>query len=124
MAKLGSRTPLSVLVLERGPIHNPDEYIKEMDELDYAIRKRSGVKVQDCSKETATLRRSGNERALPLRELGLLIPGTGVGGAGEHWGATAYRIMPDCFQLLSKTIRIRVKKIARGSLHQRFGRHL
>jgi len=105
MAKeLGSRTPLSVLVLERGPIHNPDEYIKEMDELDYAIRKRSGVKVQDCSKETATLRRSGNERALPLRELGLLIPGTGVGGAGEHWGATAYRIMPDCFQLLSSTI--------------------
>jgi len=105
MAKeLGSRTPLSVLVLERGPVHSPDEYVKEMDELDGAIRKRSNVKVQDCSKETATLRRSESERALPLRELGLLIPGTGIGGAGEHWGATAYRIMPDCFQLLSKTI--------------------
>lgn len=102
--ELGSRTPLSVLVLERGPVHDPDDYPKEMDELDYAIRKHSGTKVQDCSKETATLRRSPSEQALPLRELGLLIPGTGVGGAGEHWGATAYRIMPDCFQVLSKTV--------------------
>src|ERR1700685_410802 len=105
MAKeLGSRTALSVLVLDRGPVHNPDDYVKEMDELDGAIRKRSGFKVQDCSKETATLRRSDSERALPLRELGLLIPGTGVGGAGEHWGATAYRVMPECFEVLSKTV--------------------
>ena len=57
MAKeLGSRTSQSILVLERGPVHNPDNYPKEMDELDGAIRKRSGYKVQDCSKETATLR--------------------------------------------------------------------
>ena len=105
MAKeLGSRTALSVLVLERGPVHNPAEYVKEMDELDTDTRKRSGIKVQDFSKETATLRRSESERALPLRTLGLLIPGTGVGGAGEHWGATAYRIMPESFQVLSKTI--------------------
>ncbi len=105
MAKeIGSRTSLSVLVLERGPVHNPDDYVKEMDELDGAIRMRSGVKVQDCSKETATLRRSESERALPLRELGLLIPGLGVGGAGEHWGATCYRMMPECFEVYSKTL--------------------
>lgn len=123
MAKeLGSRTALSVVVLERGPVHNPDEYVKEMDELDGAIRKRSGVKVQDCSKETATLRRSESERALPLRELGLLIPGTGVGGAGEHWGATSYRMMPECFEVLTKTVeKYGAKRLPEGHSIQDWG---
>jgi gluconate 2-dehydrogenase alpha chain len=34
----------------------------------------------------------------------LLIPGFGVGGAGEHWGATCYRMMPECFEVYSKTV--------------------
>jgi gluconate 2-dehydrogenase alpha chain len=123
MAKeLGSRTPLSILVLERGPGHNPDNYPKEMDEVDGAVRMRSGYKVQDCSTETATLRRSESETALPLRELGLLIPGTGVGGAGEHWGATTYRMMPECFEVFTKTVeKYGVKRLPEGHSLQDWG---
>ena len=41
MAKeLGSRTSLSVVVLERGGKHSTADYINSMDELDYGIRHR------------------------------------------------------------------------------------
>ncbi|MGH9355575.1 MAG: NAD(P)-binding protein, partial [Terriglobia bacterium] len=38
MAKeLGSRTPLSVVVLERGGPRQTADYLDDMDELDYAV---------------------------------------------------------------------------------------
>ena len=41
MAKeLGSRTPLSIVVLERGGPRDTVDYIDDMDELDYAVRHR------------------------------------------------------------------------------------
>ena len=83
MAKeLGARTSLNVLVLERGAPRDPQQYLTDMDELDYAIRLRM---MQDASKETITLRHDPKQRALPVRNLGSFLPGTGVGGAGEHW---------------------------------------
>ena len=51
-----------------------------------------------------TLRHSDNERALPIRQFGSFLPGSGIGGTGEHWGAVFPRFMPDCFELYSKTV--------------------
>jgi gluconate 2-dehydrogenase alpha chain len=102
MAKeLGSRTSLSVLVLERGQPRNISDYASDMDELDYAIRHRM---MQRYSEETATLRYITRDRALPLRQHGSFLPGTGVGGAGEHWGTAFDRMVPDGFELYSKTV--------------------
>ena len=99
MAKeLGSRTSLSVAVLERGAPRNIANYATDMDELDYAIRHRM---MQDLSQETWTLRHSERERALPVRQYGSFLPGTGVGGAGEHWGSVSHRVLPDNFAPLS-----------------------
>ncbi len=102
MAKeLGSRTALSVVVLERGGPRKTDGYGDDMDELDYAIRFRM---TQDVSQETVTLRHDSSQRALPLRQHGSFLPGSGVGGAGEHWSAVCPRYLPDCFELLSHSI--------------------
>lgn len=101
MAKeLGSRTALSVVVLERGGARKTEEYADDMDELDYTIRLRM---MQDASQETVTLRHDSNQRALPLRQHGSFLPGTGVGGAGEHWSAVCPRFLPDCFELLTRS---------------------
>jgi gluconate 2-dehydrogenase alpha chain len=102
MAKeLGSRTGLSIVVLERGALHKPDEYATGMDELEYSIRFNM---MQDPSLETVTLRHSTAGRALPLRQHGSFLPGTGVGGAGEHWSAVYPRFLPDFFELYSRTV--------------------
>jgi gluconate 2-dehydrogenase alpha chain len=102
MAKeLGSRTPLSIVVLERGGPRDTVDYVDDMDELDYAVRHHM---MQDYSQETVTFRHSEGERAAPLRQHGSFLLGTGVGGAGEHWGAVSDRIPPYGFELLSKTI--------------------
>ena len=102
MAKeLGARTPLSIVVLERGPAHRPEEYANGMDELEHSIRFRL---MQDASLETVTLRHNAGQRALPLRQHGSFYPGTGVGGAGEHWSAVFPRFLPDVFELYSRTV--------------------
>ena len=52
-----------------------------MDELDYAIRLRM---MQDASLETVTFRNTPSQRALPLRQQGLFLPGSGAGtGQGQ-----------------------------------------
>lgn len=101
MAKeLGTRTSLSIVVLERGPARETADYANEMDELDFAVRLRM---MQDLSQETVTLRHNATQRALPLRQHGAFLPGAGVGGSGEHWNAQVPRFLPDCLELLSKT---------------------
>ncbi len=102
MAKeVGSRTPLSIVVLERGAPRKVSDYVSDMDEVDYAVHHRM---MQDFSKEAFTIRHSTTDRAYPLRQLGNFLPGTGVGGAGEHWSALCKRFVPNCFEMLSKTI--------------------
>ena len=102
MAKeLGARTSLSIVVLERGGPRKPGEYMDGMDELDYSHRMHM---MQDPSQETVTLRHDSNKTALPIRQFGAFLPGTGVGGTGEHWGALCPRIQPECFELYSKTV--------------------
>ena len=102
MAKeLGSRTALSVVVMERGGPRKTNDYDEDMDELDYAVRLRM---MQDASHETVTLRHNSGQRALPLRQFNAFLPGSGVGGAGEHWNGVFPRMLPDCFRLFSHTI--------------------
>jgi gluconate 2-dehydrogenase alpha chain len=102
MAKeLGARTSLSVVVLERGGPRTMQDYMAGMDELDYFVRMHM---MQDPSQETVTLRHNANERALPIRQFGAFLPGSGVGGTGEHWGAVYPRLQPDCFEMYSKTV--------------------
>jgi gluconate 2-dehydrogenase alpha chain len=99
--ELGSRTALSIVVLERGGARKSEDYVDGMDELDYAVRMRM---MQDLSQETVTLRHSANQRALPLRQHGSFLPGSGTGGMGEHWNGTVPRFQPDIFELRSRTI--------------------
>ncbi len=103
MAKeLGARTGLSVVVLERGQPRKTADYFEGMDELDYHIRLRL---MQDASKETVTFRHTSKDRALPVRQFSSFLPGTGVGGAGEHWNGVTPRFLPDCFEILTSTVR-------------------
>jgi gluconate 2-dehydrogenase alpha chain len=102
MAKeLGSRTSLKVVVLERGAPREPHQYLTDMDELDYAVRLRM---MQDASQETVTIRHHPKQRALPVRQLGSFLPGTGIGGAGEHWQGWCPRFSPDSFEIRTRTI--------------------
>jgi gluconate 2-dehydrogenase alpha chain len=95
MAKeLGTRTSLSITVLERGKPRETADYSATMDELDYAIRLHM---MQDPAQETVTFRHNLTQRALPLRDHGSFLPGTGIGGAGEHWNGQFPRFQPDCF---------------------------
>jgi gluconate 2-dehydrogenase alpha chain len=96
--ELGSRTALQVVVLERGAPRQTEDYAGGMDELDYAVRMRM---MQDLSQETVTLRHSPKDRAVPLRQHGSFLPGSGMGGAGEHWNGVVPRFQPDLFELRS-----------------------
>jgi gluconate 2-dehydrogenase alpha chain len=91
-----SRTSLSVVALERGPARKTADYAASMDELDYAIRLRL---MQNTADETHTHRHSPRAVAAPVRQHGAFLPGSGVGGSGEHWSGMAYRFPPDQFIL-------------------------
>ncbi len=109
MAKeIATRTSLSVVVVERGQPRGLKEYAEGMDEVDYAIRLRM---MQNIAEETVTHRHSDRVAAVPIRQYGSFNPGTGVGGAGEHWTAMAYRFLPDQFRLATT---LREKHGARG----------
>ena len=95
MAKeLATRTGLKILVLERGGPRRTRDYLDGMDELEYAIRLRMMQPIRD---ETVTFRHTPRDRALPIRQYGSFLPGTGVGGSGEHWSGISYRYYPHDF---------------------------
>lgn len=99
MAKeITGRSAVSVLVLERGTMPGPTQYAFGMDEIDYSIRLRM---MQNTAHETITHRHSARQVANPMRQYGSFLPGTGVGGAGEHWAGLAWRFAPDTFTLRS-----------------------
>ena len=99
MAKeIATRTSLHVVVLERGPARKLADYAAGMDEVDYALRYRM---MQNIAEETVTHRHTARASAVPVRQYGSFNPGTGVGGAGEHWTSLSYRYFPDQFRLAS-----------------------
>jgi gluconate 2-dehydrogenase alpha chain len=99
MAKeLATRTSLEIAVLERGPARKPSDYGADMDEVDYGIHNKL---MQSPALLTVTHRHSMKDRAAPIRQYGSFKPGTGTGGAGEHWGGNADRYLPEFFTLRS-----------------------
>src|SRR3984885_4146667 len=68
-----------------------------MDEINM---RRVGL-VQNPAEQTITHRHSLKDRAVPIRQYGSFTPGTGTGGAGEHWGGISDRYLPDFFVLAS-----------------------
>lgn len=94
MAKELTEAGLNVVALERGPMRDTATdgiYPKVLDELAYSIRRKL---FQDVSRETVTVRHGVNDTALPYRQLGAFLPGTGVGGAGLHWSGVHFRVDP------------------------------
>src|SRR5580765_7652888 len=97
MAKeITGKTSQSVAVFERGIPRKTADYAVTMDELDHNIRLRM---MQNTAEETITHRHSLKDSAVPVRQYGSFHPGTGVGGAGEHWGGVSNRFLPDQFTL-------------------------
>ncbi len=90
---------LDILALERGHDQStvPNfEYPQQIDELKYGVRLKM---MQKPSHQTVTVRRSGDETALPYRSLGSFLPGNGVGGAGTHWNGLNWRPQPEELRL-------------------------
>jgi gluconate 2-dehydrogenase alpha chain len=94
--ELAGRTSQSVLVLERGIPRKTADYALDMDELDYAVRLRM---MQNIADETITHRHNAKASAVPVRQYGSFLPGSGVGGAGEHWNGASWRFLPDVLKL-------------------------
>ena len=62
---------------------------------------------------------------MPVRQHGSFHPGTGTGGAGEHWGGASFRFLPDVFTLRTHlTSETRSGQVARGPLDSGLGGHL
>ena len=99
MAKeLATRTPLSIVVLERGkPKRTLVEYAAGMDELDFEIRLRMK---QNMAEQPYTHRRHPNEAAKPVRQWGAYQQGIGVGGEGEAWSGVSPRFLPEQFEII------------------------
>jgi gluconate 2-dehydrogenase alpha chain len=85
------RQRVDTVVLERGgDLRNGAEgrIPTQRDELRWDTR--IGL-IQDAAAETYTLRRSRLELSRPMRRMSAFLPGTGVGGAGNHWGGQTWR---------------------------------
>lgn len=94
----------SVVGLERGAFRQtvPDFQAPAMhDELKYAVRY---ALMQNTARETVTFRNHVDQVALPMRQLGSFLPGTGLGGAGVHWNGQTFRFLPSDFRLRSHVI--------------------
>lgn len=97
MAKeITSRTGLNATVLERGIPRKTSDYALDMDELDYAVRLRM---MQNIAEDTITHRHSMRDPAVPVRQYGSFLPGSGVGGSGEHWNGASWRFLPSLFNM-------------------------
>ncbi|QQK81089.1 GMC family oxidoreductase [Salicibibacter cibi] len=90
-----------VLGLERGEERTVDDFTMPKDELKYAL---DYDLMQDLSKETITMRNDEDMRALPMRQLGSFLLGSGLGGAGVHWNGVCPRFFPYDLEIRSQTI--------------------
>jgi len=101
MAKELTDAGLSVVVLERGPQRDTGTdfvYPRIADELKYSVR---GDLWQPLAGETVTVRHRPGETAVPYRQYGSFILGTGTGGAGAHWNGQQWRASPNDLRLRS-----------------------
>jgi gluconate 2-dehydrogenase alpha chain len=96
-----TKAGLDVVGLERGHDRSVANWADDHDELRYAIRYEL---FQNAANETWTLRHNLTENALPFRQLGSFLPGTGIGGAGVHWNGQTWRFHPRDFTAYSSTV--------------------
>lgn len=96
-----TKAGLSVVGLERGHDRGIKNWADDHDELRYAIRYEL---FQNAANETWTLRHNIQENALPIRQLGSFLPGTGIGGAGVHWNGQTWRFHPRDFTMYTSTV--------------------
>ncbi len=95
-----TKAGLTVVGLERGHDRSIPDW-QPRDELRYAIRNDL---FQNTANETWTFRHNLGETALPIRQLGAWLPGTGIGGAGVHWNGQTWRFHPRDFTIRTSTI--------------------
>src|SRR3954470_9710045 len=96
-----TKAGLTVVGLERGHQRSIKNFQDDHDELAYAIRMEL---FQNTSRETWTMRHNLREQALPIRQLGSFLPGTGLGGAGVHWNGVTWRFHPRDFTCYTSTV--------------------
>ena len=99
MARELTLAGLNVVGLERGPDHRPAQDFAMpgiRDELKYQQRLEL---MGDNSIDTITFRNQPAQMALPIRRWSAFLPGEGVGGTGNHWGASHWRFQPEDFRL-------------------------
>ena len=101
MAAELTKAGLTCVVLERGSPRSVSSWTDDHDELRYAIRYEL---FQNTQNETWTLRHDLRENALPIRQLGSFLPGTGFGGAGVHWNGQTWRFHPRDLTAYSSTV--------------------
>jgi gluconate 2-dehydrogenase alpha chain len=96
-----TKAGMTVVGLERGHNRSVKNWVEDHDELRYAIRYEM---FQNAANETWTLRHNLRETALPMRQLGSFLPGTGLGGAGIHWNGQTWRFHPRDFTIRTSTV--------------------
>ncbi len=96
-----TKAGLEVVGLERGRVRGVKNWRDDHDELRYAVRHEL---FQNVANETWTLRHTMRETALPFRQLGSFLPGTGLGGAGVHWNGQTWRFHPRDFTMYTSTV--------------------
>ncbi|MCK9913575.1 GMC family oxidoreductase [Microbacteriaceae bacterium K1510] len=92
---------LDVVAIERGPWRDTATDFNigyAADELRYSVRRDLFLQP---AQETLTMRNTSSQTALPMRDYGSFLPGTGVGGAGTHWNGHTWRFFPSDFNLKS-----------------------
>lgn len=104
LAKELTEAGLKVVGLERGPDRDTQpefSYPRVVDELEGSVHRRY---LQSLSQETVTIRHGLRDTAHPYRQMGSFKPGTGVGGAGEHWSGCNFRPLPEDLKLKSMLV--------------------
>ena len=80
-----AKTGFEVVAFERGPWRDTADdfnvgYVQ--DELRYVQQQELMI---TAAEDTYTFRNAGHQTALPFREYGSFLLGTGLGGSGTHW---------------------------------------
>ena len=104
MAQELTEAGLNVLAIERGEWRDtPTDFATTFaqDELRYYWRREL---FQRLNHDTLTIRNNTTQTALPMRDMGSFLPGSGVGGAGLHWNGQVWRFAPSDFLQRSHNI--------------------
>ena len=102
LARELTKAGLNVVGLERGIDVRPEDNFAIPSVRDDFRYFRQLELIQDPATETLTLRHKGSEEALPFRRFGAFLPGSGTGGAGNHWGGQFWRYTPTDHALRSR----------------------